>query len=409
MSMRHWSGSFTSRASKVPFTSSRKSLLARRLVGLGLALASVLADLEREGELAAGHLVERLREQRRVLRLLGELAVERGLRGNSTVSVSSARPFGCASRRTEAVGIECSSTAGRIVRCHASCSGSSSSDGGPAGAPAAAPRPPDLALPAAARGLSPGHGSNGTRARAARAGRPWTRATGRQPAASPSRTRARAAAAGRRPGAGPRPRPRAGRTAEDRRLAELVRLLAQPVARLLGHRQRVGHLAEVLDEHQVPQVLEQVGDEPPEVLSLLGELLDERQRAGRVAVDDEVESRKSASSSTAPSSCRTDCTVTFFSVAAASWSSVDSASRYEPRASARSAPGPRRALRSPRRRDPRRRSCTSSGSRGREKENVWQRERTVGSTFAGRSCRRRRRGGAEAPRSASGARSRRRP
>ena len=36
-------------------------------------------------------------------------------------------------------------------------------------------------------------------------------------------------------------------------------------------------------------MLEQVGDEPAEVLSLLGQLLDERQRAGGVAVDDEVE------------------------------------------------------------------------------------------------------------------------
>ena len=76
---------------------------------------------------------------------------------------------------------------------------------------------------------------------------------------------------------------------QHRRLAELVRLLAQPVARLLGDRQRVGHLAHVLHEQKVSQVLEQVGDEPAEVLSLLGQLLDERERAGGVAVDDEVE------------------------------------------------------------------------------------------------------------------------
>ena len=69
---------------------------------------------------------------------------------------------------------------------------------------------------------------------------------------------------------------------------QLVRLLAQPLARLLGHGQRVGHLAHVLDEQQVAQVLEQVGDEPAEILALLRQLLDERQRAGRVAVDDEV-------------------------------------------------------------------------------------------------------------------------
>ena len=75
---------------------------------------------------------------------------------------------------------------------------------------------------------------------------------------------------------------------QHRRLADLVRLLAQPLARLLRDRQRLRHLAQVLDEQQVAQVLEQVGYEPPEVLSLLGELLDEGQRAGRVAVDDQV-------------------------------------------------------------------------------------------------------------------------
>ena len=44
----------------------------------------------------------------------------------------------------------------------------------------------------------------------------------------------------------------------------------------------------MLDEQQVAQVLEQVGDEPAEILSLLRELLDEDERAGRVAVDDHV-------------------------------------------------------------------------------------------------------------------------
>ena len=47
-------------------------------------------------------------------------------------------------------------------------------------------------------------------------------------------------------------------------------------------------MAHVLDEQEVPQVLEEIGDEPAEVLPLLGELLDERQHAGRVAVDDHV-------------------------------------------------------------------------------------------------------------------------
>ena len=76
--------------------------------------------------------------------------------------------------------------------------------------------------------------------------------------------------------------------AQDGRLAELVRLRAQPLPRLVGHRQRRGHLAEMVDEQEVPQVLEQIGDEPAEILSLRGQLLDEHQRAGGVAVDDEV-------------------------------------------------------------------------------------------------------------------------
>ena len=75
---------------------------------------------------------------------------------------------------------------------------------------------------------------------------------------------------------------------QHRALAELVRLLAQPVPRLLGHRHRLRHLADVLDEHELAQVLEQVGDEAPEVLALLGELLEEGQRARGVAVDHEV-------------------------------------------------------------------------------------------------------------------------
>ena len=47
-------------------------------------------------------------------------------------------------------------------------------------------------------------------------------------------------------------------------------------------------MAHVLHEQQVAQVLEQVGDEPAEILPLLRELLDEDERARRVAVDDHV-------------------------------------------------------------------------------------------------------------------------
>ena len=76
--------------------------------------------------------------------------------------------------------------------------------------------------------------------------------------------------------------------AEHRRLGQLIRLLAKKLLRLFGHRERLRHVPHVLDEEQVPQVLEQVPDELAEILSLLGELLDEVEGAGRVPVDDHV-------------------------------------------------------------------------------------------------------------------------
>ena len=75
---------------------------------------------------------------------------------------------------------------------------------------------------------------------------------------------------------------------QHRRLRQLIRLLAKPLARLVGDGQRVGNLAHVLDEEQVAQVLEQIGDEAREILPLLGKLLDEDQRTGGVAVDDGI-------------------------------------------------------------------------------------------------------------------------
>ena len=76
--------------------------------------------------------------------------------------------------------------------------------------------------------------------------------------------------------------------ADDGRLAELVGLRTEPLARLVRHRERVRHLAHVLHQHEVAQMLEQVDDQPAQVLSLLRQLLDERERPGRVAVDDQV-------------------------------------------------------------------------------------------------------------------------
>ena len=91
--------------------------------------------------------------------------------------------------------------------------------------------------------------------------------------------------------------------------------------------------------------------------------------------------RKSASSSTAPSSWSTACTVICPSVAAASWSRVETASRKLPRAlrAMRESAASGTSIFSPS--ATRRRSFVSSASRGREKRKVWQRERTVGKTF----------------------------
>src|SRR3712207_9263841 len=56
---------------------------------------------------------------------------------------------------------------------------------------------------------------------------------------------------------------------------------------IFGHGERVGHLAHVLYEDQMSQVLEQVGDEAGEILTLGGELLDEVEQTGPVAGDDQ--------------------------------------------------------------------------------------------------------------------------
>ena len=47
-------------------------------------------------------------------------------------------------------------------------------------------------------------------------------------------------------------------------------------------------MTHVLNQEEVPEVLEEIGDEPAEVLPLLGELLEEREHPCRVAVDDHV-------------------------------------------------------------------------------------------------------------------------
>ena len=170
------------------------------------------------------------------------------------------------------------STAGRTVRCQASWSCSSSSDGGSAGG--LGRRLPACSLGRCRLGdCRLGAGAAGRAARCSSCSSAEGERLAREVRAGPRHLDERelerqarvAALAHVVDGDGEQvAEPQHGR------LAELVRLRAQPLARLLGDRQRLGHLAHVLDEHQVAQVLEQVGDEPAEILALLRELLDER-------------------------------------------------------------------------------------------------------------------------------------
>ena len=75
---------------------------------------------------------------------------------------------------------------------------------------------------------------------------------------------------------------------QDGGLGQLVRLLAQELLRVVGDGERLGHVPHVLDEEQMAQVLEQVRDEPAQVLPALRELVEEEERSGRVLVDDHV-------------------------------------------------------------------------------------------------------------------------
>ena len=74
----------------------------------------------------------------------------------------------------------------------------------------------------------------------------------------------------------------------DGGLRKLVRLLAQPIARLLGERQRVGHVAHVLHQQQLAEMLEELPRQLSEILTPLGDLLDQDERARDVAIDDRV-------------------------------------------------------------------------------------------------------------------------
>ena len=186
--------------------------------------------------------------------------------GNSSVSVSSPRRVGVASVRRLATGIERSRTASRMLRSHASVTCSSSTCG-------AARR--QVRREAARRAeRSPTAAAGGRRLRSGVRAAPGARGLeqldamcerlAREIRVRPGHLHDRQLERKSRVGALPHvldgdreevDEPQHGR------LGELVRLLAKELLRLLGHRKRVGDVAHVLDEQQVPQVLEEVGDE----------------------------------------------------------------------------------------------------------------------------------------------------
>ena len=75
---------------------------------------------------------------------------------------------------------------------------------------------------------------------------------------------------------------------DDGGLGQLLRLPAETLLRLLGERERIGHVADVLDEQHLPEMLEELVDERTEIVALLRERVERRQRARRVPVDDHV-------------------------------------------------------------------------------------------------------------------------
>ncbi len=377
-----------------------------------------VAERERDREPVARHLVERVADDADVLRLLGLAAVEVGGRGKLerqrlAFEHRRAAPRRAATRR------ESSAT-------------------GPREGPSAATRPVVVRARAAAprRGLWPLARAAARPVSAARARARQPRQ--RRPAAGAGAPVARCSSWSTRNASDSRERsepglrhlherelerqPRVGALprvldrdreqvaeAEHGRRRQLVRLLAQPLARLVGDGQRVGHVAHVLHEQQVAQVLEQVGDEPAEVLALLGELLEEDERARGVAVDDRVAEAEERVL-------------------------LDGAEQLQHRLDVDRVPGrggelverrdgvaerAARAARDQRERgvghldllgvrDPAQHADELRQPRPREDERLAARAHGRQHLRAGRSCRRRRRGAAAAPRSASGARSTRR-
>ena len=273
-------------------------LLAGRLV-VGRRRLARLAEREREREPAAGDVVERVGEQRRVLRVAGEVEVElRARRELERERVAARARAGCASRSSDAVGMPPrSSTAGSTVRAQASWSCASSSAGGAptgtgTGSGCGVVAAPSAAASGAWLGVCPGRGA-GARPDAPCSSRSSRKAIDSRERSLAGRVTLTSASSSGRRGSPPW---RMSSTATASRSSSRSTVASPSWFACARSRSRVSsvdaarlrHLAHVLDEHQVAQVLDQVEDEPAEVVALLRELLDEGERAGRVAVDHEV-------------------------------------------------------------------------------------------------------------------------
>ena len=323
--------------------------------------------------------------------------------GNSSVSVSSASPVGLASVRRLATGIERSRTASRMPRSQASVT-CSSSTGGAVGCVGRSGSVDGLRAPGSRRGGG---------LRDVRRGRRGVR---------DSRSSTRCASDSRE-------RSECGRvtftsaSSSGSRGSAPCRMSSTATARRSISRSTVGSGSWLACWRRSSFVSSVTGsdsgtwpmcwtrrrcrrcssrsvDEPPEVLALLGELLDEEERACGVVVDDHVAEPQERllvdRADELEHGLRVDRVVRRRRRAGRASRRRRGTSRAQRGRSAR-APSP--APGSPRPSATRRRSVTTSGSRGRWKTNVWQRERTVASTcLQVRRAEDERRGGEEAPR-----------
>ena len=391
-----------------------------RLVRLGRARPRRRRSSRREPP--AGDLVERIADEREVLRLLDLGPVEAGGRRElDRDACRRSRSTGRASATSVEIGIDLPLTASTTLRCQASRSWSSSSGGG-----AASPFPPvatgsgaPARRPRRGAGAGSGTGAGGAGLDSAVRGRPCGRDSSSSSRwASDSRERS---ACGRviltsASSSGSRGSPpwRMSSTATASRSIRRSTVgsgswfaCSRRRSRVSSvTRQRLRDVADVLDEQELAEVLDQLGDEPTEVLTLLGELLDLDERAGGVAVDDRVaEAEERVLLDPAD---ELEHVLHGDRLAGRGGELVERRDRVAERAvgaarDQREGGVGRVDASRPRTRGAGRRRAPAGAAAGR---------RTSGSASApsaarsrDRSCRRRRRGGAEAPRSASAARS----